>query len=155
MVRMEIACFLVVAFMAIIYFSAKREKTKLHRIFSVFLIVSMIHLIFDGVTICTVNMLHEIPLWVNDLVHRIFIGSMVIVFYLVYCYCVLLIADDIEEDLHISTFNTVVMVVALVGICFMPIIYIETPKGNYSYGFPAYTLYVSVAIYLLQVFLFL
>ncbi len=155
MVRMEIACFLVIAFMAMIYFSAKREKTKLHRVFSTFLIVSMVHLIFDGVTICTVNMLDEIPLWVNDLVHRIFIGTMVIVFYLVYYYIALLIEDDIDEKLHISTFSMVVMVVALAGICFMPIIYIETDKGNYSYGPAAYTLYVSVAIYLLQVFILL
>lgn len=155
MVRMEIACFLVIAFMASIYFSAKREKTKLHRVFSIFLIVSMIHLFFDGVTICTVNLLHEIPLWMNDVAHRAFIGTMLIVFYLVYWYCALLIEDDIEESLNISAFSTVVLVVSLLGILFLPIIYIETPKGNYSYGIVAYILYIAVAIYLLKVFILL
>ena len=155
MVRMEIACFLVIAFMACIYFSAKREKTKLHRVFSVFLIVSMIHLFFDGVTICTVNMLHEIPLWLNDFVHRIFIATMLIVFYLVYWYCGLLIEDDIKESLQISAFSTVVMLVSLAGILFLPIIYIETERGNYSYGPVAYILYIAVAIYLAQVFVLL
>ena len=101
MVRMEIACFLVVAFMSIIYFSAKREKTKIHKVFSIFLIMSMVHLFFDGVTICTVNMLYEIPLWLNDLVHRIFIGSMSFMFYLVYRYIALLMEEDMEMHLNI------------------------------------------------------
>ena len=78
MVRMEIACFLVIVFMACIYFSAKREQTKMQKVFSVLLIVSMIHLFFDGVKICIVNMLHEIPLWVNDFAHRVFIATMLL-----------------------------------------------------------------------------
>ena len=153
MVRMEIACFLVIVFMACIYFSAKREQTKMHKVFSVLLIVSMIHLFFDGVTICTVNMLHEIPLWVNDFAHRVFIATMLLAFYLLYWYCVLLVEDDIKESLHISAFSTIVMLVSLAGILFLPIIYIETEKGNYSYGPVAYILYISVTIYLIQVFM--
>lgn len=155
MVRMEIACFLVVAFMACIYFSAKREKTKMHRVYSLFLIVSIVHLFFDGVTICTVNMLHQIPLWFNDFVHRIFIGTMLLVFYFGYQYIALLVEDDTEENLNISIISTVVMVVSLLAIACVPIIYIETTQGNYSYGPAAYTLYVAVAIYLLQVFILL
>ena len=155
MVRMEIACFLVIVFMACIYFSAKRERTKMHKVFSLFLIVSMIHLFFDGVTICTVNMLHEIPMWINDFAHRVFIASMLIVFYLGYWYCALLVEDDIKESLHISALSTIVMLTALTGILFLPIIYIETEKGNYSYGPVAYILYISVAIYMIQVLILL
>lgn len=155
MVRMEIACFLVVAFMSIIYFSAKREKTKIHKVFSIFLIMSMVHLFFDGVTICTVNMLYEIPLWLNDLVHRIFIGSMSFMFYLVYRYIALLMEEDMEMHLNISIFSTVVMALALLCIAVLPVEYVETPRGNYSYGPPAFVLYISVAIYLLLVFILL
>ena len=39
MVRMEIALFLVVAFVAYMYFSAQKEQTALHRTFSVLLVV--------------------------------------------------------------------------------------------------------------------
>ena len=104
----------------------------MHKVFSVLLIVSMIHLFFDGVTICTVNMLYEIPLWVNDFAHRVFIATMLLAFYLLYWYCVLLVEDDIKESLHISAFSTIVMLVSLAGILFLPIIYIETEKGNYD-----------------------
>ena len=48
MLRMEIACFIILAFVALLYFSARRQHTKMHKTFSAILIVVLIHLIFDG-----------------------------------------------------------------------------------------------------------
>ena len=44
MIRMEIALFLVLAFVAYIYFSAGRKHTLLHQTFSVLLVVMLVHL---------------------------------------------------------------------------------------------------------------
>ena len=38
MLRMEIALFLVMAFVAYIYFTAEKQHTLLHRVFSVFVL---------------------------------------------------------------------------------------------------------------------
>ena len=84
MIRMEIALFLVLAFVAYVYFSAGRKVTLLHRVFSVLLIAMMIHLLFDAATIYTVNHLDTVPLFLNDLLHRFFIGTMVLIVYLFY-----------------------------------------------------------------------
>ncbi len=151
MVRMEIACFLVVAFMSVLYFSSQREHTLLHKLFSSLLIVSMIHLIFDGVTIYTVNHMDEVSPWFNYISHRIFISSMVILFYLAYRYIAVLIEEDVSKNLHSFTAGSIVLVVSIIGTLFLPLIYIETPQGNYSYGPAVYTLYVSVAFYLIMV----
>lgn len=51
MLRMEIALFLVVAFVAYMYFTAEKEHTALHKTFSVLLV----HLALDGCTVYTVN----------------------------------------------------------------------------------------------------
>ena len=51
MLRMEIALFLILAFVACVYFSAGRKSTPLHRTFSVLLVVVLIHLVLDGVTV--------------------------------------------------------------------------------------------------------
>ena len=59
MIRMEIACFLVLAFLAAMYFSAPREHTKIHKCFSKLLIYSMLNLILDATTIYTVNHLAD------------------------------------------------------------------------------------------------
>lgn len=151
MIRMEIACFFVIAFMSAIYFSAKREKTKLHKVFSLFLVMSMFHLIFDGLTVYTVNHLDSIPLWINDVFHRLFMGTMIILFYLAYLYIVLLIEDDTNKKIHSSNFGKIVLGIAMVGMVFLPITYIETEDGNYSYGMLAYTLYVVLAVFLLLI----
>ena len=55
MLRMEIALFLVIIFLAYAYFSAEEKGTFLHKLFSVILIVMLVHLVLDGVTIYTVN----------------------------------------------------------------------------------------------------
>ena len=82
MLRMEIALFLVTGFIAYVYFSAVRKSTPLHRTFSALLVVVLIHLGLDGVTVYTVHHLETVPRILNDSVHRLFLGSMVLVIYL-------------------------------------------------------------------------
>lgn len=79
MLRMEIALFLVVAFLAYVYFSAGQRNTFLHRFFSEILVVMLLHLFFDGLTIYTVNHLDTMPLFLNNIFHRFFIGTMILV----------------------------------------------------------------------------
>lgn len=149
MIRMEIACFLVLGFMAIMYFSAEREKTRIHRVFSFLLILSMAHLLLDGITIYTVNHLEMVPKWFNNLVHRLFIGTMEAIFYFIYSYVVLLIEDDEAKGrLRVSRYAVIPLVISLLGVVFLPLYYVETPKGNYSYGPAAFTTYACIGIYL-------
>ena len=149
MIRMEIACFLVVAFMAIMYFSAKREKTKLHNVFSCFLIVSMLHLILDATTIYTVNHLENVPRWANDILHRLFIGSMLFLFFLIYRYILLLVEEESEQILQRSPRSKVVLVLAEICAFVLPIDYKQTEMGNYSYGPAANTTYGCIALYVI------
>lgn len=149
MIRMEMACFLVVAFVAIMYFSAKREKNKLHNVFSCFLIVSMLHLILDATTIYTVNHLDNIPRWANDIFHRLFIGSMLLLFFLVYRYILLLVEDESEQILQRSPRSKVILVLAEIGAFVLPIDYMRTEMGNYSYGPAANTTYGCIALYVI------
>ena len=111
----------------------------------------MLHLVLDGISVWTVNHLQEVPGIVNDVVHRLFIGTMVALFYLVYRYIVLMIGEEIREKLQASQFSFYMLLAALIGICFLPIRYRETAQGNYSYGPAAYMTYVCVAIYLVMV----
>ena len=48
---MEIALIIILGFIAYMYYSAERKHTKLHRTFSVLLLVVIVHLVFDAVTI--------------------------------------------------------------------------------------------------------
>ena len=44
MLRMEIALFLIIGFLAYVYFSAEKKHTPLHRTFSALMIVTLMHL---------------------------------------------------------------------------------------------------------------
>ena len=89
--RMEIALFLILAFIAYIYFSAEKERAALHRTFAGLLVTALVHLVLDGITVYTVNHLDTVPRFLNDAVHRLFLGSMVLVIFLFYQYIAILV----------------------------------------------------------------
>ena len=72
MLRMEIALFMVLAFVAFIYFSAEKKYTLLHKTFSWLLIVMLFHLVMDGITVYTVNHLDTVPAGLNLFFHLAF-----------------------------------------------------------------------------------
>ncbi|MGN0585178.1 MAG: hypothetical protein ACI4JD_06965, partial [Ruminococcus sp.] len=94
MIRMEVAMFLALSLIAMTYFLAGRKNTKLHRTFSVLLIVMLIHLVFDAATVYTVNHMEIIPQLVNDILHKIFIGTMIMCVYLFYEYIATLVEGE-------------------------------------------------------------
>lgn len=149
MLRMEIALILILLFVAYTYFSAERKHSGLHRTFSVLLIVVIIHLCFDGITIYTVNHLDTVSRLLNDICHRIFVGTMAFVLYLFYRYIAILVQEETGRPGILDVVARIFFALEEVGVVVLPIAYVETPQGNYSAGSYAYVSYVGVAFYLL------
>ncbi len=149
MLRMEIALFLVLGFVACMYFSAGRKNTPLHKTFSVLLAVVIIHLVLDGVTVYTVHHLETVPELLNDAVHRLFLGSMVLVIYLFYQYIAILVEEETGKPRRLDRVARAFLAVAELGNFLLPISYTVTPDGNYSSGLYMLVPYVGVAFYLL------
>ena len=149
MIRMEIALFLVLGMVAFMYFTAERKTSKLHRTFSVLLVTVMVHLIFDGLTIYTVNALDTVPPLVNDILHRLFVGTMVFVLYLFYEYIAILVEDETGKPRRLDIAARIFLVLSEIGVLMLPIHYTQTPAGNYSDGSYAYVSYAGVAFYLI------
>ena len=149
MLRMEIALSLVVAFIAYVYFGADRKHTLLHRTFSGLLVVLLVHLVFDGITIYTVNHLDTVPALLNGIVHRIFIGSMVFIVYLFYQYIAILVEEETGIARSLDLAARIFLAAAEIGVFFAAIEYIQTPDGNYSAGSYVVASYASVVFYLL------
>lgn len=149
MLRMEIALFLVMGFIACVYFSAGRKSTPLHRTFSVLLVVVLIHLFLDGVTVYTVHHLEAVPRFLNDAVHRLFLGSMVLVIYLFYQYIAILVQEETGKPRRLDTVARIFLILAELGNFFLPISYTVTPSGNYSSGPYMMVPYGAVVFYLL------
>lgn len=149
MLRMEIALILVIAFIAYVYLGAERKHTLLHRTFSVLLVALLVHLTFDGITIYTVNHLDTVPALLNEIVHRIFIGSMVFIVYLFYKYIAVLVEEETGKARSLDLAAKVFLAAAEIGVFVTEIEYIQTPDGNYSAGPYVAASYASVVFYLL------
>ena len=146
MLRMEVACLMAVLFLSKVYFSAKREKTALSTVFAIFMVLSCVHLTLETATVYTVNHLDSIPLGVNNILHRIFFLTMLLLFYLLFCYIALMIEDETGRMTPIPVWCSRVVMISFAGVLFLPVHYMETSKGNYSYGPAVYAIYVSVAV---------
>ncbi|MGM9562814.1 MAG: sensor histidine kinase [Faecousia sp.] len=149
MLRMEIALFLVLAFVAYVYFSAEKERTALHRTFSVLLVTVLVHLLLDGATVYTVNHPDTVPGLLNEILHRLFIGSMVLVVYLFYQYIAMLVEEETGKPRRLDWAARVFLVAAVLGSFLLPISYTITVDGNYSAGPYALVSYAAVAFYML------
>lgn len=148
MFRLEICLFIIVSFISYLYISSKGVKGKLHHIFSWILVVMLFHLIFDGITVYTVNHLDTVPKLINDIFHRFFIGSMILEVYLFYCYIELLIEEDTGVKQVTSTKAAIMLIVFEIAVVLLPVHYAQTPLGNYSDGIHASLCYFAVGIYL-------
>lgn len=149
MLRMEIALFMVLAFVAYIYFSAEKEHAALHRTFAGLLVTVLVHLVLDGITVYTVHNLETVPRFLNDAVHRLFLGSMVLVIFLFYQYIAILVEGETGKPRRLDLPARIFLAVAELGNFLLPISYTVTPEGNYSSGSYMLVPYVAVAFYLL------
>ena len=152
MIRMEIALFLVLTLVASVYFSAGKKPGNQHRAFSALLILTMINLVFDGLTVHTVNRLDELPILLNDVLHHIFLTTIVGCVYLFYVYVALLVEEETGTKRRFVILSRVIFVLLSVGTILIPVRYTRTPVGNYSDGIVTYTCYLGVALYLLMSF---
>ena len=148
MIRMEIALFLVLAFVALNYFTAERRYSRLHRTFALLLVTVLVNLVFDGVTVYTVNHLDVVPELLNEVLHRIFIGTMVFAMYLFYEYISLLVEEETGRPRRYNLAARIYLGLAMLGVLLLPVHYAVTPQGNYSDGIHMQVCYASVAVYL-------
>lgn len=141
--KLQIGCFIITVFIMILYFSVKRISTRSHKVYSALLIVSVLYLIFDRVTVYTVNHIETVPALWNQIMHRCFLMSLVACIYLIYRYVLLMIFR--ERPMRRGSF--VLLILSIIAAGGLPLYYRITEKGNYSYGSAAYVTYVTVAVY--------
>ncbi|MCR5746510.1 MAG: response regulator [Lachnospiraceae bacterium] len=144
-IREEVACLLVLIYIAAIYFSVSRKKTYTHTLFICILSVSIINVILDAVTIYTVNNRDTIPPAVNHGLHIFYIASFPIFLWLLYLY-IRSMAFHITEH-RITLKECIPVAVSTIAIIILPMYYVESDYSDYSTG-PADTVaYICAFVY--------
>lgn len=142
MVKSQIMLLILLLFISYLYFSGSRRKNLSHRLFSEMLIFGVINLIFDAVTVYTVNHLGSVSSLLNRLCHDIFIGSLLIFLFVTFQYIYNMIPIEEKKREEVWPYWYIILGVALCILFFGKLDYMETPKGNYSYGMAANACYL-------------
>lgn len=153
MIKLQICCMMIILFIATVYFRAKRVKTYSHILFSVSLGTMIVNLLFDMITVYTVNHLSTVPAWVNRICHFFFLGSLIMEVFVCYLYSRVLIDDTLEK--RTLWLMAVPVWVAWLGLVTLPMEYMETPQGNYSWGPAVFTVHGITAFYMILIVVFL
>lgn len=150
--RAQLACLLIVGYIGFMYFrECRRYHKKLKgRIFDKILIISMLCILFDGITAVTVNNLETVNEVWNRVLHLFFLIGIDTVVYMLFGYMLKTTGalPAIRRNrmlLHIPYYINVLIVVSTIG-------KLEFRKGtysNYSMGTAAYTCFAMVIIYVI------
>ena len=128
-----------------------KKKEKENKIFIIILLSGFFNLIFDIVSNYTVNHLETVPPFLNRMVHGIFFFSLTNLFVLVYKYLVALVEKELGDEVKGKVLTTVPYFVFAVLEFVLPIYYVETTSGNYSYGLAVYALYICIVLYVVLI----
>ncbi len=148
MYKTQIACAILIFFIGVFYFSTSGHKKRSSKWFSTLLVCSFLQLLFDVISVYTVNHLETVSPVLNRVVHIFYMGLMLSLFYIAYKYLETMIEEEISKSIKRYNFTIIPLLITLAGVIFLPLSYIESPVSNYSYGPAAYMTYIGVAIYL-------
>ncbi len=144
--RLGIGCILIVSIIAYLFFSEKRKKTKMHRMYGALIVTAWLHLVAELGAIYTLTHMDTVKPWVNRGMHQIFLILFLVIFYEVYLYIVAMIEEETVDGIRENRWILVPFGIAAVGVMILPIYYENTSAGSYSYGPGVMVIYVSVCI---------
>ena len=142
-IKGQICCMCVLLYIAWTYFLVKRKNTKAHRLFSMMIVVTVIYMVFDMLTVYTINHVEDFSFTFNHFVHIIYMAAMCTDLYIVYMYIRTLALNDPPFRKR----YLIPLAVAIAGSIFLKFDYVETPYGNYSWGSYAFVVFASGYLY--------
>lgn len=150
--KLQIGCFIVISYIIIMYIHGTGKLHKKHRFnsFDLVLLCGVIYLVFDTVTVYTVNHLDTVPLWLNYMCHAVFLMLIDLIIFLFFYY--LLDISGILLSSKISRFllwSPLIINEAVILFSIRNLHFIHGKTTNYSMGIPAYTCYIMMAVYTL------
>ncbi|MDD5937287.1 MAG: hypothetical protein PUC65_17250, partial [Clostridiales bacterium] len=146
--KMQLLCLCLLLFIGVYHLRCKRLQTTAVKLFDRIISVAIINIVFDIITVHTVNHLDQVPAGLNRFVHQIFIGSMNLYIFLVCIYIIQGIRDYKNFTRRLKLSLTAPLIFAWIIIAFGPISYNTSGRIAYSYGWVPTTCYILVVVYI-------
>lgn len=148
-IRFQIVDIVVLLVLLKSYYSGKRLPLLSTKCFSAMLITACINLICDIASVYAITHFYYMPLWVVRLIHQLFIGTLMVMIFMMFLYVVFLG----RQQKRLKWYQIVLIILPFLGglyfIVFGELNYYHTMNNYYSYGPMAYSLYAVLAVYML------
>lgn len=145
---MQFACLIIVLYLGMYYRRRKKLPTYSSKLFGRLCRCGIVNLIFDMVTVYTVNHMDYVPSWFNDFSHRLFIFTINMFMYLVCKYIIHLVEQHTRVSKNLKSILLIPLITAMVIVMGTKMEYQIGVVTNYATGLSLHTCYISVVIYL-------
>ncbi|MGN0150890.1 MAG: diguanylate cyclase domain-containing protein [Wujia sp.] len=145
--KTSFVCLLLIAYMGIFYYANRHLPIKATKIFSYYYISSVLLILFDLITLCTVNHMDVVPDSVNLIAHIIYFLTINTTVYLFFLYLRSLLENQRDVSREIRILQGIPFIITSILILVLPLDYIRGTYTNYPMGAKMYALYASVIIY--------
>lgn len=146
--RMQVGCVIILLFIMVNYYSAKRRSTTSHKIFSSLLGLAVVNVVLDFIFAYGVYAY----MWASNIIDKPYLVTLVLFISLLFLYIFRSIENENEKFVHIH--GLVFMAPAILGslvILIAPLEHIAEGSSIYAEGLPLYTVYISLVIYLFAI----
>ena len=150
--KMQMGCLLIILYIGLLYFKEQRRGGEKHGLcmFDGLLTLSILCLIFDGLTAFFVNHQDQIAASANLFLHILFLLSLDAYIFMLFIY-MLAVTDGIprKKSRFVLLWSPFLVNVLLVVLNMDALEYRQGEISNYSMGIPAYTCFIMAGLYIL------
>lgn len=151
LIKTPIVCLLFTIYMLWFYYRKPHIPIRSTRIFQMITSVALFNVLFDLITLYTVNHRELVPEPWNLLAHIVYLLSILGYLYLLFIYMRSYLEIRLRFSKVVRFCQSLPFVISALGILTLPITYVHGRTTDYSLGPKAYALYGSVVVYLILI----
>lgn len=151
LIKTPIVCLLFTIYMLWFYYRKPHIPIRSTRIFQMITSVTLLNVLFDLITLYTVNHREQVPEPWNLLAHIVYLLSILGYLYLLFIYMRSYLEARLKFSRTVRICQSLPVIISALGILTLPITYVHGKTTDYSLGPKAYALYGSVIIYLILI----
>lgn len=140
-----------VLYMIGFYYRKPHIPIKSTRIFQLLIGMTIVNVVFDLITIYTVNHRDIVPSAVNLIVHIIYLMSILSFICVLFLYMRSFLERKVGFSKTVRALHILPFLLSSLGILILPITYVHGVTTDYSLGPKAYALYGSIVVYLILI----
>ncbi len=151
LLKTSIVCLLFSIYMIGFYYRKPHIPVKSTKVFQQLIGIEFLNVLFDLITVYTVNHRNIIPDEINLIAHIIYLMSILGYIFLLFLYMRSYLEASMKFSKAVRCFHIFPFIVSAIGILALPITYVHGKTTDYSLGPKAYALYASIVIYLIMI----